>query len=147
MGVGMIAVLWSFDGWYGATNLAGEMRRPGRDLPLGLILGTAIVTAALHPHERGLRARPCTVEEMAATSRIGESAALVLFGPIGARLINVAVLISTFGCISSTILYAARIYLPMAQDGVFLPALAQIHPALPDARPPASWPRASGRCC
>jgi hypothetical protein len=35
---------------------------------------------------------------------------------------------SHFGCISSTILYAARIYLPMAQDGVFLPALARIHP-------------------
>ena len=39
-----------------------------------------------------------------------------------------AVLISTFGCISSTILYAARIYLPMAQDGLFLPSLAKIHP-------------------
>jgi APA family basic amino acid/polyamine antiporter len=53
---------------------------------------------------------------------------MVLFGPVGAKLINVAVVISTFGCISSTILYAARIYLPMAQDGVFLPALAKIHP-------------------
>src|SRR6185295_17606464 len=39
-----------------------------------------------------------------------------------------AVLVSTFGCISSTILYAARIYLPMAEDGVFFPALARIHP-------------------
>jgi APA family basic amino acid/polyamine antiporter len=65
---------------------------------------------------------------MAATPRIGESAAQVLFGSLGAKVINVAVLISTFGCISSTILYAARIYLPMAQDGVFLPALAKVHP-------------------
>ena len=127
MGVGMIAVLWSFDGWYGATNLAGEMRRPGRDLPLGLILGTAIVTV-LYTLINVVYVRTLTVEEMAATSRIGESTALVLFGPVGARLINAAVLISTFGCISSTILYAARIYLPMAQDGVFLPALARIHP-------------------
>jgi basic amino acid/polyamine antiporter, APA family len=127
MGVGMIAVLWSFDGWYGATNLAGEMRRPGRDLPLGLILGTVIVTV-LYTLINVVYVRALTVSEMAATSRIGESTALVLFGPGGARLINAAVLVSTFGCISSTILYAARIYLPMAQDGVFLPALAQIHP-------------------
>jgi APA family basic amino acid/polyamine antiporter len=127
MGVGMIAVLWSFDGWYGATNLAGEMRRPGRDLPLGLILGTAIVTV-LYTLLNVVYVRALSVEEMAATSRIGESAAVALFGPTGGRLINVAVLISTFGCISSTILYAARIYLPMAQDGVFLPALARIHP-------------------
>jgi APA family basic amino acid/polyamine antiporter len=55
-------------------------------------------------------------------------AALVLFGPLGARVISAAVLVSTFGCISSTILYAARIYLPMAQDGLFLPSLARIHP-------------------
>jgi APA family basic amino acid/polyamine antiporter len=126
MGVGMIAVLWSFDGWYGATNLAGEMRRPGRDLPLGLILGTVIVTV-LYTLINVVYVRTLTASDMAVTSRIGESAALVLFGPVGARLINAAVLVSTFGCISSTILYAARIYLPMAQDGVFLPALAQIH--------------------
>jgi APA family basic amino acid/polyamine antiporter len=127
MGVGMIAVLWSFDGWYGCTNLAGEMRRPGRDLPLGLIFGTVIVTL-LYALMNVVYVRTLTVEQMAGTSRIGESAALVLFGPVGAKLINVAVLVSSFGCISSTILYAARIYLPMAQDGVFLPALAKVHP-------------------
>ena len=127
VGVGMIAVLWSFDGWYGCTNLAGEMRRPGRDLPRGLLLGTAIVTV-LYTLINVVYVRTLTASEMAATSRIGESTALVLFGPVGARLINAAVLVSTFGCISSTILYAARIYLPMAQDRVFLPALAQIHP-------------------
>jgi APA family basic amino acid/polyamine antiporter len=127
MGVGMIAVLWSYDGWYGCTNLAGEMKNPGRDLPRGLILGTAIVTV-LYTLINVVYVRTLSVAEMAATSRIGESTALVLFGPLGARLINAAVLVSTFGCISSTILYAARIYLPMAQDGVFLPALARIHP-------------------
>ena len=52
----MIAVLWSYDGWYGVTYLAGEMRRPERDLPLGLIVGTAAVTAALRADEPGLRA-------------------------------------------------------------------------------------------
>jgi APA family basic amino acid/polyamine antiporter len=127
IGVAMIAVLWSFDGWYGATNLAEEMRRPERDLPLGLVFGTALVTL-LYGLMNLVYVRTLSVEEMAATSRIGESAALVLFGPTGARLINAAVLVSTFGCISSTILYAARIYLPMARDGVFLPALARIHP-------------------
>ena len=41
---------------------------------------------------------------------------------------TVAVLISSFGCISATILYAARIYFPMSEDGVFFPSLAKIHP-------------------
>ena len=127
VGVAMVAVLWSFDGWYAVTNLAGEMRRPERNLPLGLVGGTVAVTL-LYVFMNLVYVRALPVEAMGDTARIGETAATALFGPIGGRLITVAVLISTFGCISSTILYAGRIYLPMAQDGVFFPALARIHP-------------------
>src|SRR6266568_2106280 len=126
-GVAMIAVLWSYDGWYAVTNLAGEMRRPERDLPSGLITGTAAVTL-LYVLMNLVYVRALTVEQMAASPRIGEASAAVLFGPASARLITAAVLVSTFGCISSTILFAARIYLPMAEDGVFFPALARVHP-------------------
>lgn len=127
LGVAMIAVLWSFDGWYAVTNLGGEMRRPERDLPLGLIGGTAVVTL-LYVVMNVVYVRALPVETMGELPRIGEAAASVLFGPRGGQLITAAVLISTFGCISATILYAARIYLPMAQDGVFFPALAKVHP-------------------
>jgi APA family basic amino acid/polyamine antiporter len=126
-GVAMIAVLWSFDGWYAVTNLGGEMRRPERDLPLGIIGGTFAVTV-LYVLMNVVYVRALPVETMGELPRIGEAAARVLFGPVGGKLISVAVLISTFGCISSTILYAARIYLPMAQDGAFFPALARVHP-------------------
>ncbi len=126
-GVAMIAVFWSFDGWYAVTNLAGEMRRPERDLPRGLIAGTLLVTA-LYAVMNIVFVRSLSFEEMQATSRVAETSATALFGPIGGRLISAAVLVSTFGCISATILYAARIYLPMAEDGVFFPSLAYIHP-------------------
>jgi basic amino acid/polyamine antiporter, APA family len=126
-GVAMIAVLWSYDGWYAVTNLAGEMRRPERDLPVGLVAGTAAVTL-LYTLMNLVYVRALSMADMAGSARIGEAAAEALFGPIGGRLITVAVLVSTFGCISSTILYAARIYVPMAEDRVFFPALAKIHP-------------------
>jgi APA family basic amino acid/polyamine antiporter len=127
LGLGMIAVLWSYDGWYAVTTVAAEMRRPERDLPLGLIWGTAAVTA-LYTLTNLVYVRALPVEAMGATGRIGEAAAQALFGATAGRLITVAVLVSTFGCISATILYAARVYLPMAQDGVFFPSLARIHP-------------------
>ncbi|MGH9460815.1 MAG: APC family permease, partial [Vicinamibacteria bacterium] len=72
--------------------------------------------------------RALSVAEMSATGRIGETAAQSLFGPLGGRLLTAAVLVSVFGCLSATILFAARIYLPMAQDGAFFPSLARIHP-------------------
>jgi|HubBroStandDraft_3_1064219.scaffolds.fasta_scaffold01452_4 APA family basic amino acid/polyamine antiporter len=126
-GVAMIAALWTYDGWYGATCSAGELRDPGRSLPRGLIAGTAIVTV-LYVLLNLAYARALPVAAMAATPRIGEAAAAALFGPGAARLVSAIVLVSTFGCLSSTILYSSRIYLPMAEDGVFFRSLAAIHP-------------------
>jgi basic amino acid/polyamine antiporter, APA family len=126
-GVAMIAALWTYDGWYGLTCSAGEMRDPGRSLPRGLILGTALVVV-LYLLLNLVYARALTPAEMAATPRIAETAATVLFGSGAARLISLAVLVSTFGCLSSTILYSSRIYLPMAEDGLFFRSLAKVDP-------------------
>jgi APA family basic amino acid/polyamine antiporter len=126
-GVAMIAALWTYDGWYGLTFSAGELRRPERDLPRGLLVGTAaVVTMYLLLNVIYLRALP--VETMGETSRIGEAAAGALFGAAGSRWLSAAVLISTFGCLSATILYSSRIYQPMAEDGVFFRRAAAIHP-------------------
>jgi basic amino acid/polyamine antiporter, APA family len=127
LGVAMIAVLWGYDGWYGATFLGGEMRRPARDLPWGLLTGTLAVTV-LYVLTNLVYVRALPVEAMAGTGRIGEAAAAALFGPTGARLVSLAVVFSTFGCLSATLLYCTRIYLAMAQDGVFFRSLARIHP-------------------
>jgi basic amino acid/polyamine antiporter, APA family len=126
-GVAMIAALWTYDGWYGLTCSAGEMRDPGRSLPRGLILGTAAVVL-LYMLMNLVYVRALDMGAMAATPRIAETAAKVLFGPGAARLVTLAVLISTFGCLSSTILYTSRIYLPMAEDGLFFRSLARVDP-------------------
>jgi APA family basic amino acid/polyamine antiporter len=124
-GVAMIAALWTYDGWYGLTCSAGEVRDPARSLPRGLILGTVAVMG-LYLLLNVVYVRALPIAGMAATPRIGETAAAVLFGPRAARLVSLAVLVSTFGCLSSTILYSSRIYLPMAADGLFFPSLANV---------------------
>lgn len=126
-GVAMIAALWTYDGWYGLTCSAGEVRDPARSLPRGLILGTlAVVVLYLLLNVAYIRALP--VSAMAAEPRIAEAAATRLFSPGAARLVSLAVLVSAFGCLSSTILYSSRIYLPMAADGLFFRSLAKVHP-------------------
>lgn len=127
LGVGMIAVLWTFDGWYGATAMAGEMHDPEKSLPRGLVAGTVAVTV-LYVLMNLVYLRALPVDAMPGQGRIAEAATAALFGPAGARLVSLLVLVSTFGCLSATILYCARFYLPMAQDGLFFPALARIHP-------------------
>jgi basic amino acid/polyamine antiporter, APA family len=127
VGVAMIAALWTYDGWYGPTFSAGEMRDPQRTLPFGLVWGTVIVMA-LYAMINLVYLRALSLDEMAATRRIAETAAAALFGAGGARTISFAVLVSTFGCLSATILYSSRIYLPMARDGMFFRGLAAVHP-------------------
>jgi APA family basic amino acid/polyamine antiporter len=126
-GVAMIAALWTYDGWYGLTFSAGEMKDPGRNLPVGIILGTAGVVS-LYVLVNVVFVRTLSVAEMASHPRIAEAVAAALLGPMGARLLSAVVVVSAFGCVSATILYSSRIYQPMAADGVFFRSLAVIHP-------------------
>src|SRR5262245_22351963 len=127
VGVAMIGVLWCFDGWYQATYCAGEVRDPARSLPRGMILGV-LATAVLYFLVNLVYLRALSPHDLGEAPRIGEAVAHSLFGPGAARLIGLAVLISIIGCLSTCVLTAARIYLPMAQDGLFFSALAKIHP-------------------
>jgi APA family basic amino acid/polyamine antiporter len=126
-GVAMISVLWAYDGWYCFALSAGEVRDPGRNIPRGLILGTAAILVIYGVINFAyLRALPIPV--LAQTPRVGEAAAQALFGAGAARLVSAAILVSIFGCLSANILTCSRIYQPMAQDGLFFRSLARIDP-------------------
>ncbi len=127
IGLAMIATLWTYDGWYAPTFAAGEIRDPERNLPRGLLLGVvAVIVTYLLLNLAYLRALP--VEALARSPRAAEAAAAALFGAAAGRSVSAAVSISAFGCLAATILYAARIYQPMAADRVFFQRVAAIHP-------------------
>ena len=125
--VGMIGVLWCFDGFYQACFSGGEIRDPGKSLPRGMILGVAGTTLIyLLMNLVYLRALP--PRALGEAPRISEASAAALFGEGPGRWMSAAVLVAILGCLATCILTAARIYLPMAQDGLFFRALARIHP-------------------
>jgi APA family basic amino acid/polyamine antiporter len=96
VGTGMIAALWTYDGWYGATFSAGEMRDPQRSLPFGLVWGTVIVMV-LYALINLVYFVALPLDAIAETPRIGETAAAALFGNVGGRLMSFAILVSIFG--------------------------------------------------
>jgi APA family basic amino acid/polyamine antiporter len=63
--------------------------------------------------------RTLTAQGLAASARPAEAAAAVLLGARGAAFVTIAVVLSSFGCLAATTLYASRIYAPMADDGAF----------------------------
>jgi APA family basic amino acid/polyamine antiporter len=50
-----------------------------------------------------------------------------VFGEVGAILMAIVIMISTFGCINGLTLSGARVYFAMAQNGAFLKSAAQLN--------------------
>lgn len=127
MGLAIVAVLGNFDGWYQATFSAGEIERPERNLPLGMIGGTVLIGLVyLLVNLVYFRALP--LSDIGASTRIGEQATTALLGPAAGRLLAAAVLVSVFGCLSSAIIGASRLGLPMSEDAPLFRWMARIHP-------------------
>lgn len=126
-GVALIAVAWSFAGWEEVSFVAGEVRRPSRNLPRALFLGTAGVTV-LYLLVNYVYLKTLPVSEMAGIVRVGEVAANVLFGETGAVLLSAAVIVSIVGALNGSVLVGPRVYFAMARDGLFFRKAAEVHP-------------------
>jgi len=127
MGLAIVTILGNFDGWYQATLCAGEIKRPERNLPLGMIGGTVLV-GVLYLLVNLVYFRALPLAAIGASARIGEEATTALLGPTAGRLMAAAVLVSVFGCLSSAFIGASRLGLPMSEDAPAFRWMARIHP-------------------
>jgi APA family basic amino acid/polyamine antiporter len=126
-GVMMIAVMWTYEGWYYVAFAAGEIKDAARNVPRSLIYGTLALTAIYVAVNLGYF-YTLSLAEMSGVTRIAEKAATVLVGPIGAALVAGSVVVSTFGCNVAAIISSSRTAFAMAADGRFFPAAAKVHP-------------------
>jgi APA family basic amino acid/polyamine antiporter len=126
-GLALIAVLWTYDGWYAVNCTAEEIKRPERNILRSLLLGTLSVTVVyLVVNVVYVLALP--VGRMKGVVRIGELASTQLFGPAATSAITAAIMVSIFGCLSAPILYGPRVCMAMAEDRAFFRSMAYIHP-------------------
>lgn len=126
-GVIMIAVMWTYEGWYYVAFAAGEIKDAARNVPRSLILGTLALTA-IYVSVNLAYVYTLSVEEMTGVTRIAEKAVTVLVGPMGAALVAASVVISTFGCNVAAVITCSRTCFAMASDRRFFPAAARVHP-------------------
>jgi APA family basic amino acid/polyamine antiporter len=126
-GVGLIAVFWAYDGWVYVTWVAGEVKDPRRNVPLAMVLGVlAVGTIYLAMNMVYVYAMP--LNEIAKYETIAHAAATKLFSPAAAVWLSAMIAISCFSAAAACTLSGSRVYLAMAQDGVFFRRMAVIHP-------------------
>ena len=140
LAVAQVGSLFSSDAWNNVTFTAGEVRDPQRNLPLSLALGTGavillyvlanVVYLCVLPlvgdmHGTTILARGI---QYASEDRVATAVIQQIFGPVGASIMAVGILISAFGCDNGLILAGARVYYAMAKDGLFFRGASKLHP-------------------
>jgi APA family basic amino acid/polyamine antiporter len=127
IGVSLIAVLWTFDGWYSVNTVASEIKNVRRNLPLSLFIGISLI-GIIYLFVNLFYVTTLPMSEMAGVVRIGEKVTSFTFGSAAGTLMAGLILISILGCLSATIIYGPRIYYAMAEDGLFFKKFATVHP-------------------
>jgi basic amino acid/polyamine antiporter, APA family len=118
--VAQVGSLFSADAWNSVTFTAGEVKDPRRNVRLALIWGTVMVTVLYCLANLAyLVALPLDGIRNAADSRVATAVLQQIWGPAGATIMAVAIVISTFGCNNGLLLSGARVYYAMALDGCF----------------------------
>ena len=127
MGIALIAVFWAYDGWVYITWVAGEVKEPRRNVPLAMVLGVLVVGVIyMAMNVTYLYALP--LNQIAQHETIAHAAAAALFSPHAAVWLSLMIAVSCFSAAATCTLSGARVYLAMAQDGVFFKRMAVIHP-------------------
>jgi APA family basic amino acid/polyamine antiporter len=126
LGRAMTGPLFSQSAWNNVTFTAGEVENPQRNLPRALLLGCLIVvTLYILANLAYVVTLPLEGIQNAPQNRVGTALMQHIFGPSGATLMAIAIMISTFGCNNGLILAGARVYYAMANDRLFFSSLAK----------------------
>lgn len=124
----MVGSLFSSDSWNNVTFIAGEIKRPERNIGLSLFYGTLIVTSIyLLANFMYLAVLPLQEIAFADNDRVGVAASQHIFGSSGTDIIAVMLMISTFGCNNGLILSGARVCYTMAKDGLFFKGIGRLN--------------------
>jgi APA family basic amino acid/polyamine antiporter len=127
LGLAMVAVLWTFDGWIFVTYVAGEVKNPKRNIPLSLIFCMVIVVTVYIALNTVL-IYVLGFDQMIGSELVMADAASKFIGGNGAAIVTIIILISLIGANNGFILTSARINYAMARDNRFFKQAAIIHP-------------------
>jgi APA family basic amino acid/polyamine antiporter len=118
IGMGVAIVLFTYDGWIDASNVAGEVKDPNRNFPIAMGLGVLLITVIyLLVNFAFLRVVPLhAMRENPAT--VAAVVAEAAFGPGGGAVLNTLMWISIFGALGGLVMTLPRLYYAAASEYV-----------------------------
>jgi APA family basic amino acid/polyamine antiporter len=127
LAIGLVSVFFSFAGFWEASRVAGDLRDPGRTLPLALALGVGTLTliylvttlAFMYLVPAG---------QVGTASEFARRAGVAMLGPTGPWVLAAIVVLSVVASAMALLLMAPRLYVAMSRDRLFPSRLASLQP-------------------
>ena len=123
----MVGAFFSFGGWWDVTKISGEVRDPEKTMPRAMLLGVLLVTA-VYILVSIVFVYLIPLQNVTSDETFVAQAGEVLFGPLGGKILAAVVVLCVLGSLGVFMICAPRVYYAMANDGLFLSAVAKTHP-------------------
>ncbi|MBE7705731.1 MAG: amino acid permease [Cyanobacteria bacterium SIG30] len=126
--VAIVGALFSSITWNNVTFITSEIKKPKRNIPKALIIGTLLVISLyflinmVYLSTLPLELIKTANEDIVAATLINQ-----IFGEKAKIFIATIIAISAFGCANGMILTGSRVYYKMAKDKIFFRKLAYIN--------------------
>jgi APA family basic amino acid/polyamine antiporter len=114
-GVSLYWVMYAYSGWNASTYIVGELRNPGRAIPLSVGLGTLLVMA-LYISVNAIFLHTTPAAEMAGEKQVALIAGKHIFGVAGANVMAFFISIGLISTVSSMMWIGPRVMVAMGED-------------------------------
>ena len=132
VGFATFASLWAYEGWTELNIVAGEMKRPRKDIPLAIILSMGAITLIytlfnlaiyrILPHSEIV-----SVIEANEDSYLGQIAAERIMGSAGKWIVLIGMFAGIVGIVNGDVMVFPRTYYAMAKGGFFFRKMGEIN--------------------
>lgn len=115
MGGGLLATMFAFDGWMNVGNLAGEMKKPEKDLAKSIIVGLFFITL-IYVLISFVFIKALPFHLIPGNQNAASEAAIKIFGDIGGKIVTIGILISVFGSVNGYTMTGPRVSYVLGVD-------------------------------
>ncbi len=113
--ISMYFVTYSYSGWNAAIYIAGEVKKPEKNLPFSLITGTSLVII-LYVLLNYVFLKNIPISVMAGKVEVGHLFGSAIFGPQGGAIMSAVISLLLLASISSMIIAGPRVSMTVGED-------------------------------
>lgn len=123
----VVPALFSYGGWQHALWISGEVARPRRNLPLGILIGTGVVVV-VYLVANWAYFRMLGYDGVASSKALAADAVATAWPAWGSRIVAACVSISAFGVLNAQLLSGPRLIHRLAHEGNFFSVFKHLLP-------------------